>query len=104
MEAEKCAEYDIRMTSKCRRRYDKDARRMNPRLRSIIESEIDSLRSDPGRGSKLEWNLAGLRSVYIDEFAYRIVYKTDRASCTVTIAMIDHRDGIYDELARLRGL
>ena len=59
---------------------------MNPRLRGIIESELDALRSDPGRGSKLEWNLAGLRSVHVGEFAYRIAYKTDRVACTATMS------------------
>ena len=102
MEAEECTEYDIRMTDKCQRRYNKDARKMDTRLRNIIESELDALRHDPNRGPKLEWNLDGFRSIHIDEFSYRIVYKTDRASCTVTIARIDHRKGVYDELERLQ--
>ena len=76
---------------------------MDTRLRGIIGSELDALRSDPNRGSRLEWNLAGLRSVHVDEFACRMVYKTDHASCTVTIAMTDHRGGACGELARLRG-
>ena len=103
MEAEECAECDIRMTSKRRRKYNKDAERLDPRLRGIIESGLDALRSDPSRGPGLEWNLAGPRSVHADEFACRTVYKADHALRTVTIAMMDHRDGACGELARLRG-
>ena len=103
MEAEECTECDIHMTSKRQRRYNKDAERMDPRLRGIIESGLDALRSDPSRGPGLEWNLAGLRSVHAGELACRTAYKADRASRTVTIAMMDHRDGTCGELARLRG-
>ena len=91
------------MTSKRRRGYSKDAERMDPRLRGIIEPKLDALRSDPSRGPGLEWNLAGLRSVHADELACRVAYKADHASRTVTTAMIDHRGGTCGELARLRG-
>lgn len=102
MEDGECTEYDIHTTGKCQRRHNKNVKKMNPRLHGIIESELDALGGDPCRGSRLEWNLAGLRSVHVGEFAYRIVYKANRVSCTVTIVMIGHRDGIYDELARLQ--
>ena len=103
MEAKECAKCDIHMTSKRRRRYNKDAERVDPRLRGIIESGLDALRSDPSRGPGLEWNLAGPRSVHADEFACRTVYKADRASRTATTAMMDRRGGTCDGLARLRG-
>lgn len=73
---------------------------MDARLCNIIESELDALRHDLHRGSKLEWNLSDFHSIHIDEFAYRIVHKMDYASCTVTVAVMGHRSGIYDELKR----
>lgn len=57
MESKECAEYEIRITEKCGRKYGKAAKRMNPGLRGIIESELNSLRHDPDLGSNLEWNL-----------------------------------------------
>ena len=74
---------------------------MDPHLRDIIESELDSLGHDPDRGSGLEWNLAGLRSIHMGELSYRIVYKADHASCTATVIAISHRGCIYDDLARM---
>lgn len=51
---------------------------MDRRLHEHVEPELDALRCDPHRGSRLGQNLKGMRSIHIDKFSYRIVYEADR--------------------------
>ena len=100
MEAGECKEYAVHMTKACHREYGKASKRMDRRLRKIVESELDVLRHDPHRGSKLERNLAGMRSIHIGEFSYRIVYEVDHAACRIVVYRIRHRSASYDNLVR----
>lgn len=75
MEAKECKEYAIHMTEACRREYSKMSKIMDRRLRKVIESELDVLRYDPHRGSKLERSLAGMRSIHIDGFSCQMVHE-----------------------------
>ena len=65
MQAKECKEYAVHMTKACHREYGKASKRLD-RLRKIVESELDILRHDPRRGSKLGRNLAGMRSIHTD--------------------------------------
>ena len=88
------------MIPRCQREYSKASKKMDRRLHEIVESELDILRHNPRRGSKLKRNLEGMRSIHIDEFSYRIVYEIDRATCRVIIYRIRHRKAAYDGLVR----
>lgn len=78
MEAEGCKEYEVHMTRQCQRDYGKLSKKMDRRLHEHVEPELDALRCDPHRGSRLGQNLKGMRSIHIDKFSYRIVYEADR--------------------------
>lgn len=96
MEAKGCREYTVHMTKLCQSGYAKASRRMDRRLHEIIETELDILRSDPLRGSKLERDLKGMYSIHIDKFSYRIVYEVDHAACIITVHKIGHRKSVYN--------
>lgn len=100
MEAKECKEYAIHMTEACRREYSKMSKRADRRLRKVIESELDVLRYDPHRGSKLERDLVGMRSIHIDQFSYRIVYGVDHAACRIVIYRIRHRSASYSAVKK----
>ena len=98
MEAKGCKEYTVHMTKLCQRDYKKASRRMDRRLRELVESELDALHHDPYRGSRLERDLKGMHSVHIDRFSYRIVYEVDHSACIITVHKIGHRKSAYDDL------
>lgn len=100
MDTEECREYTIHMIPWCQREYSKASKRMDRRLREIIESELDVLRHDPWRGSRLKRDLEGMFSIHIDEFSYRIVYEVDHTACKIIIYRIRHRKAAYDKLVR----
>lgn len=101
MSANECEKYEVYLTKRCERGYLKERKRMNPILLGEIESELVHLRTDPRRGNELAHNLAGYRSIHIDKFSYRIVYRVDNSSCTVMIEAICHRKSVYKSLKRL---
>lgn len=102
MDARRNVTYTIKWTDKRKRDYKKRSKRMDPRLKKIVELEICLLDHDPRRGSELKWNLNDMRSVHIDQFSYRIVYETDYATSTITLDSIEPRGRVYDNLGRSR--
>lgn len=83
--------------------YRKASRRMAPKLCDEIASGLQRLRTDSRRGAELAHDLAGRRSIHIARFSYRIVYRVDEDSCTVTVESIGHRKSVYDNLKRRHG-
>ena len=102
MDAGRNVTYEIRWTDRRKRDYKKRSKRMDPRLKKIIELEICLLKHDPQRGSELKWNFKDMRSIHIDQSSYRIVYETDYAASTITLNTIEPRDRVYDNLGRSR--
>ena len=88
------------MIPRCHREYSKARKKMDRRLLEVVESELDALRHDPYRGSKLEQNLKGMYSIHIDAFSYRVVYEIDHGMCEVIVYRIRHRKAAYDNLVR----
>ena len=68
MEAKGCKEHTVRMTKLCQSDYKKASRRMDRRLRELVEFELGALHHDPYRGSRLERDLTGMHSVHIPVF------------------------------------
>ena len=102
METRECDECAARMTEARHREYGKASKRMDRRLRKIVESELDALRHDPRRGSKPERNLAGMRSIRIGGFSCRTVHKVDRAACRIAAYRIGHKGASHDDMVRRR--
>ena len=76
---------------------------MDRNLRGEIASELQRLRTDPRRGAELAHNLAGRRSIHTAKFSYRIVYRVDDNSCTITVESISRRKSVYNNLKRRHG-
>lgn len=100
MSAKGCEEYKVYLSSHCGQKYRKAFRRMDPKLRDEITSELQILRTDSRRGAELAHDLAGGRSIHIAKFSYRIVYGIDGDSCTIAVESIDHRKSVYRNLKR----
>lgn len=54
---------------------------------------IESLKSAPYQGKKLQGELAGYYSVRV--WPYRIIYQINKKSITIYILDIGHRQGVY---------
>lgn len=102
MDARRNVRYAIRWTDKRKRDYKKRSKRMDPRLKKIIELEICLLEDDPQRGFELKWNFKDMRSIHIGQFSYRIVYEIDYATSTITLNSTEPRGRVYDNLGRSR--
>ena len=96
MEVKGCEECTVHMSEWCQRGYKKASKKTDRRLREIVESELDLLRHDARRGSKLERDLKGMYSIHIDQFSYRIVYEVDHSACNITVHKIGRRKSAYD--------
>ena len=100
MEERGCKEYRIKTVSRRKRSYKKNAKRMDRRLYDAIEACLEALRADPLLGKKLTGQLAGMHSIRVNDFAYRIVYAIDNTDCSVLVHAILHRSEVYIDLAR----
>ena len=76
MEERECKEYRIKTVSRCKRSYKKNAKRVDRRLYGAIEACLEALRGDLLPGKKPTGQLAGMRSIRVDDFAYRIAFGT----------------------------
>ena len=103
MKPRECDKYDACLSNRRGREYRKAYKRINPRLRDTIDSEIHCLRTDPRRGAEPAQDLAGMRSIHIDRFSYRTVYRVDNDACTITVEGICHRKPVCARLKRRQG-
>lgn len=62
-------------------------------FRSRLFKAIDSLRSDPFRGKKMEGEFEGCHCINIKP--YRIIYIIERKNVTVYVVKVGHRQGVY---------
>ena len=103
MSAKNCKEYKVYLSGHCEKEYRRASKKMDRNLRGEIASELQRLRTDPRRGAELAHNLAGRRSIHIAKFSYRMVYRVDDNSCTITVESISRRKSVYNNLKRRHG-
>ena len=101
MNSNECEKCKVCLTRRCEHNHPKERRRMNPLLGTEIKSELVHLRTDPRRGDELAHNLAGYRPIHINKFFYRMVYRMDNSSCTITVEAIGRRKSVYKDLKLL---
>jgi mRNA interferase RelE/StbE len=76
-----------------RRKAQKELDRIPEPFRGRLYGAIDSLRTDPFRGKKLEGEFEGCHCLSIKP--YRIIYIIEKKEVTVYVVKIGHRQGIY---------
>ena len=73
---------------------------MDRRLHNAIEDCLESPRASPRLGKELVGGLSGMRSVRIEEFLCRVVYRIDDDACAIHVDAMRHRSAVYEDLAR----
>ena len=72
-------------------------RRLPPELKRAVREAIRAVGTDPRRGDPLRRELEGYLKFKVRR--YRIVYRVDRESRTVSIVALGHRRTVYEETA-----
>ena len=91
----------VEFTKYCEKKYEKLRKRYNPKLYVAITEMLAKLETDQSLGKALGGDLKGFRTIRIDPFAYRLVYKVQkRPYPLVTVHLIAHRGVVYEEMAR----
>ena len=72
--------------------------KLPPRIKSVVRSRLDLLRSSPWAGKGLERELSGYRSLRARRF--RIIYRVDEENRALEIHYVGHRKDVYELLAR----
>ena len=94
-------ENTVLLSPRCDKLYKKFGKKANPKLLKQIHENIDQLKTNSELGKPLKQNLKDMRSIHIDQFSYRIVYKIEKGnpSDTITIHAISHRKDVYTDLS-----
>ena len=87
----------VEFTNQCHKDYKK-LKRSQPGLLTAVNLTIDEIVKDPETGKELFTDLRGFRSVHIDEFCFRIVYRVE--GHRVLVHAIRHRKDVYKEMSR----
>ncbi len=74
---------------------------LNPELKGIIRSRLDSLQEELFKGKKLERELSGYRSLRANRF--RIIYKVNDIERVIEIHYVGHRKDVYELFAEKTG-
>lgn len=100
-----CVKYTVDLSPRCEKAYKKLAKRCDPKLLDIINTNIDQLETNPELGEELSQDLKGMRSIHINQYHYRIVYEVETGNPTnkVTVHAIAHRKEVYAELSQYLG-
>lgn len=72
-------------------------RSLAPDLKRAVRQAIRAIAADPRSGAPLERELAGYLKFKVRR--YRIVYRVDARSRTVSIVALGHRRTVYEETA-----
>ena len=100
-----CIKYTVELSPRCDKEYKKLAKRCDPKLLKQINDCVDGLETNPNLGESLSQDLAGMRSIHINQFHFRIVYEVnDNPSHKITIHVIAHRKDVYSDLSKYLGL
>ena len=87
----------VEFTNQCRKDYKK-LKKSQPGLLAAVNSQIGEIGRDPEIGKEMITDLMGFRSVRIDEFCFRIVYRVE--GDRVLVHAIRHRKDVYQEMSR----
>lgn len=90
-------EYRLLYSETSRRQIAK----LNPEIKPVIRSRLDSLRIAPFTGKRLERELSGYRSLRAKRF--RIIYKLNEEKKKIEIHHVGHRKDIYELFAERTG-
>lgn len=90
--------YEVCWLKKCERQWKKIEKRADPALQAIVK-KIGGPETNPKAGKEMKQDLAGFRSIRIDKFSFRIVYKI--SGDRVEICAIGHRKEVYEQAHRL---
>ena len=81
--------YELIFTETAQRQYEQ----LNPRLKRQIDSGLDRIAANPGRGKALGGPLKGIWSERVATF--RILYKIYEETVEVLVLVIEHRKSVY---------
>ena len=97
--------YEIVFAKKCGSEFKKLKKRMNPNLLKEIEQSFDELKTNPELGEELSQDLAGMRSIHMNKYNFRILYDVkDDPSKQIVILKIGYRKDFYPDFSRYREL
>jgi mRNA-degrading endonuclease RelE of RelBE toxin-antitoxin system len=82
--------YRLIYSDTCRNQIKK----LNPALKPIIRSRLDTLSQEPFAGKRLERELSGYRSLRARRF--RIIYKLNEAEQIIEVHYVGHRKDVYE--------
>ncbi|MFC1959369.1 type II toxin-antitoxin system RelE/ParE family toxin [Chloroflexota bacterium] len=85
------------------RSYDRGAKRLLRDARTIIETEVFVLASDPRQGGALRHELKGLWSYHLkfNNTHYRVIYSINEAAREIELRWVGSRENLYKEVRRL---
>ena len=98
-------EYEILLHTKCERELKKLRKRAAPGLIKEIKESLDGLKQNPDLGEELSQDLAGMRSIHLNKYQFRILYeKKDNPKRQVLVLKIGYRRDFYSDFAKYREL
>lgn len=97
--------YEIVFAKKCASEFKKLKKRMNPNLLKETEQSIDELKTNPELGEELSQDLAGMRSIHMNKYDFRILYDVkENPSKQIVILKVGYRKDFYSDFSRYRDL
>ncbi len=97
--------YEIVFAKKCGSEFKKLKKKMNPNLLNEIEQSIDELKTNPELGEELSQDLAGMGSIHLNKYNFRILYDVkDNPSRQIVILKTGYRKDFYSDFSRYRDL
>ena len=98
-------EYKVLLHKKCEKELTKLKRRANPNLIKEIKGHLEELKQNPDLGEELTQDLAGMRSIHLTKYKFRILYdKIDSPKRKILVLKIGHRKDFYSDFAKYREL
>ncbi|MCD6242232.1 type II toxin-antitoxin system RelE/ParE family toxin [Candidatus Bathyarchaeota archaeon] len=81
--------YSLKVT----KRFEKDFRKFEIKLRRRLDSAIRKLETNPYLGKPLRGELMGKRSLRVGD--YRVIYAVDEDKKVVILFTVGHRKAVY---------
>ncbi len=97
--------YEIVFAKKCGSEYKKLKKRMIPNLLKEVEQSLDELKTNPELGEELSQDLAGMRSIHLNKYNFRILYDVkENPIKQIVILKVGYRKDFYSDFSRYRAL
>ena len=72
---------------------------LHPDTKKLIRDSLEELKKNPFLGKNLQQDIAGFQSFRLRR--YRIIYRTDIKTRTITVYFVGHRRNVYESFAEI---